>query len=954
MNNSSNNTFLKECAQKLFEMHGNDISDLTIIMPTRRAASFFKLELASLISDAPIWQPKFGSINNLMSEITTLVEADKIKLITILYRVYSQFHNESFDKFYYWGGVILSDFDTIDNYMVDAKTLYSNIEDIKEIEEKFDYLSEEQKEIILRFWGSFKGVGNYSSSQKEFLRIWNTLYSIYVKFKEELLKEKIGYGGMIYRMAAESIKSTKDSSFFVDNRFAVIGFNALSRSESLLFDYLHEQCDAIFFWDYDNYYIGDSSQEAGAFIKKNIARYGDGNGTFDHSNFIKNKNITIIDTPSEALSCKYCGELLTNFAKQQGALSRETAVVLTNESLLVPLLHSLPSEIENLNITSGYPLKSTSAYLLLDAIIKLHLTAQNREGRLMLYYKEFNRVVLNRYIDNFLTKDDKDRLEQVKSDSISNTEAYIDALSVCFSDFTQLLFSIPNSIAGICDKFENIFKRVAVDSTAQLSDQESEYINRALEAIILLRNSIKGSEHIVTINIFYALLDRYFSTATVTFEGEPLIGMQVMGILESRNLDFKNLIVLSLSEDNYPSLKSLNSLIPSNLRRGYDLPTISNHEAMYSYYFYRLLQRAENVYLLYSSYSGESLSGEPSRYLHQLLIESPHKNNIIKRSIGLKVVSSNRERIEIKKDSAICEKLDKYLSGATTLSASSLYNYIECPLRFYFSSIQKIKQVEQIEQEVDAAQMGSIIHKTLELVYGGLILSGSCTPKASLKSIVTSQAVDDYIEKAIVEELKLHKEQYSGTIQTKIAEIRVLVKSILDYDINSNVEFQPLQLEERINGKFVFSQNRSVRFTGIIDRIDRFLDGGIRIVDYKSGKSSHKCKSLESVMLATGSDSCKPVFQMLLYGYLYKQQKGISVQPSLYFARDISSDDYSESIVIGKDAVLDFNSVEAEYVELLDQTLTELFNSEIPFYQTEKKGSCDYCLYKNICDSDSQ
>ncbi|MFI3322857.1 MAG: PD-(D/E)XK nuclease family protein [Rikenellaceae bacterium] len=966
------NKFLKDCAQKLFELYGYDISELNIIMPTRRGASFLKLEIASLIKERPIWQPQFTSINALMSSVTSLREAERIKLIVELYKVYSRYHSETFDKFYFWGGVILSDFDTIDNYKVDAKLLYSNINDIKELEERFDYLSEEQKEMILRFWGTFRMGRDQSSSQKEFLKIWNTLYAIYSEFRKELEKQGIGYGGMIYRKAAEVL--TKDSSIesLTDKRYVVIGFNALSECESALFDYLKEQCDSLFFWDFDNYYIDDKFQEAGMFIRQNIVRYGDairdcggvlvqdGSGKFNKNdddnkdNFVKEKNITIIDSPSETLACKYVGEILDSLSKAKGApLSRETAVILTNESLLIPLLYSIPDSVENLNVTSGYPLKSTAAYHLINSLIKLHYSADIRDGKVRFYHKELFRLLSNYYIQSILTKEESEQFEKVRVDSIENMNIYIDEKKLTINPFSTLLFSTTSDIYLLCDKLEQIFKQIVALLPEDFPAEELEYINRALEVVIRLRNSMEGCDDIVTMNVFYSLLEKYLSSSSVTFEGEPLIGMQVMGILESRNLDFENVVILSLSEDNYPSINSLNSLIPSNLRYGYNLPTTANHEAMYSYYFYRLLERSKNVYLLYSSYAGESLSGEPSRYLHQLLLESPHKESIKRVNLNLDIISPQRDELVVEKDEKIADKLKQYLTGGRTLSASSLYDFVECPLRFYFSSIERIRPPFEISEEIDSATSGSILHRVLEVIYQKAKNCEGVQFLVALKSLLISEEFDRVLVDAFTERLNIDSSQFSGRVEAKIVEVRQLAQNIINYDIEKGQDFVLNQSECKINGKVSFKncdgEDREVGFFGIIDRVDTLSDGRVRIIDYKSGKSNHKCKSLGDIMQPTASERSKPIFQTLLYSLLYRKMRGVDVRPSLYHARDISSENYTELITIGKEQIETFSSVEEQYTQNLEDVLSQLFNRDIAFYQTNNSDSCSYCLFNSIC-----
>lgn len=943
----SNKTFIGECVESLHTLHGENISKLNILLPTKRAISFFKMELAAIIADKPIWQPKFSSISELMSEITLLKEAERITLITELYKIYSRYHNESFDKFYYWGGVMLSDFDTIDNYGADAKVLFSNINDIKDIEDRFDYLSSEQKDMILQFWGVFKNSTRYSASQKEFLKLWNTLYSIYNEFGAHLSSMGIGYGGMIYRKAVEIIDSKVDIEKLKGREFAVIGFNALSSAEMSLFDYLKNSCNASFYWDSDNYYTENTMQESGMFIRDNIKRYGETLTNLSRANFVKPKQITIVNTPSDVLGCKYVAQVIEELSGSGDKLSRETAVVLTDESLLLPLIYSIPKCVEHFNVTSGYPLRLTQPYLLVENLIKLQLSADCKSrDNIQIYHKELFRVVNNPYIQYALSEEQKSNYNTLHSSCEEHLMAYIPLKDVSIDKFTTLLFSIETTPEQFCDKINNLFIELLRIAADKFSVEQLEYINKTLECVQRLKTSIKSCSDMITMNIFLSLLSKYLNSANITFEGEPLIGMQIMGILESRNLDFKNVIILSMCEDNYPSVKNINSLIPSNLRYGYGLPTLANHEAMYSYYFYRLLQRAENIHIVYSSYAGESLSGEPSRYIHQLKLESPHKDNIVVKNINLKISPAERNEIIVPKIEKVQAGLSRFLNGDRKLSASRLYDYVECPLRFYFSSIQNIKPKTEITDTLDAATSGSVLHGVLEDIYSEIATKSDY--KKAIGAVLDGVNIEAKIATRITEKLNIPQTEFNGRLVAKELELATLVKNILTYDMNSNSSFRIKSLEDDIDGEIVF-EDKSVRFIGKIDRVDTMSSGEVRIIDYKSGKSNHTCKDLGEIMRSDSGKKSKPIFQTLLYSLLYKQKYGLSVQPAIYHARDILSELYQPQITINKLILNNYNEVESEFTEGLNTILIELFDFGTPFKQTDNIDLCKYCQFNSIC-----
>ena len=937
-------SFINECVESLYSIHKDAISDLHILLPTQRAKSFFKMELASKIKDRPIWQPSFLSVNELMSKVTSLKSVDKIRLITELYSVYSRYHNETLDKFYYWGGILVSDFSTLDNYKCDASLLFSNVSDLKEIEDRFDYLSEEQKGMIFQFWGVFKDKHKHSKSQKEFLKLWNTLFNIYTEYKALLESKGIGYSGMIYRKAAEIIDNKEGIEYLNEKKIVVIGFNALSATEMTLFDYFKNKCDAQFYWDYDNYYIDNKAQEAGLFIRENIKRYGEVLTSEPRDNFVKDKNIVVISSPSEALGCKYTSNYLKELAASQGSIGRETAIILTNEALLSPLLYSIPSEIEHFNVTSGYPLRLTSAYLLVEYLLSLRASSTNRAGEEIHYYqKEVFKIVNHPYIQYVLTAEEQDLFTALHKESLEQFMAYIPVSRVAFSPLTSLLFKYTDNPLEFYDHIEELFISMMEINGDNFDKENIEYINKTLESIINLRASVANCTTAITMPIACSLLQKHLSTVNTTFEGEPLIGMQVMGILESRNLDFENVVIMSMSEDNYPSIKNILSLIPSNLRFGYGLPTISNHEAMYSYYFYRLIQRAKNIHIIYSSYSGESLSGEPSRYIHQLKIESPHKESIVTKNINLKIISPKINEIVISKEGKPTIELNKFLDGKRHLSASRLFEYIECPLKFYFTSIEHIKVEQELEEELDAATSGTILHAVLHTIYNDVKES----------NIEIEEALnDDIIHRELIKEIEgrlgICEAEFNGRLKSKLLELNTYIRNIISYDINGSKEFDVIHLEEKITTSHTFG-DKEVSLSGEIDRIDRLTDGTIRIIDYKSGKSKLSTKSLEESM-TTDSGSCsKPIFQTLFYSLLYKSKNGGDIQPSLYFARDINAPDYSPLLTIAKEPLYKYSGVEKEFTELFDQSLSSLFDLSHSFYQTTDESICQYCNYNKIC-----
>ncbi|HEY3388588.1 MAG TPA: hypothetical protein VGK38_03385, partial [Prolixibacteraceae bacterium] len=636
--------FLKQVASHLFETHGNNISQLTLVFPNRRGGVFFTNYLNSLVT-IPLISPQIITINELFSSLSPLHVPDRLSLIFRLYKVYRELTgtNELFDDFYFWGEMLIGDFDQVDKYLVNASDLFTNVTDLKEIDARFDSLQEDERERLGDFWKTLSDKDK-TPNQQEFIRLWEDLNGVYEKLRSSLLSEGFAYEGMLYREVIEQIIKN-DLPQFKDEHFVFIGFNALNKCEEELFDYLQDNSKASFYWDFDNYYLEDQTQEAGYFLRKNLIR-------FPHTGYIPEcdslssspKTMKIVNIASQVGQAQVAGaELLTQFS---GELNfDETAVVLCDEELLLPVINALPENIEKVNVTMGYPLKMTPVFSMISQLIDLQKNARNTDGAISFYNKDVLRILSHQLIIDFEPLQSK-----VLTDFIlMNNVIYLTEKELNGNAIFRQLFVAPRNIVEFSDYFLGILKTVFLhwernnnDETPRdlFSPQEKapdensviyrEYLFQSYLAVnrlkdILVNDGIKvfESDNFVSKDAFFRFLLQYLSGIAIPFEGEPLQGLQVMGILETRTLDFKNLIILSMNDGIMPKISSTGSFIPYNLRRVFGLPTIEEQNAMYAYYFYRLLQRAENVTFVYDSGAGGLNTGEKSRYLYQLQLESP-------------------------------------------------------------------------------------------------------------------------------------------------------------------------------------------------------------------------------------------------------------------------------------------------------------------------------------------
>ena len=945
-------TFISETIDKLYAVFGERISDLNVLLPSKRARLFFNEELTARLKDRPIWQPNYLSVDTLMQRISGLRNPERLRLIAELYKIYSRYHRESFDSFYYWGEVLLSDFDMIDNYRVNAEQLFVNLNDLKDIDRAFAYLEPEQAEAVRRFWKTFRDERHSASAQqKSFLSVWNTLLPVYSAFRERLQDAGYGYKGMIYRHAAEKIlrQEAPDLLGKTAAGFAVIGFNALSASEKILFGHLQEKYDALFFWDDDAYYTDDTTQEAGLFIRENRKRFSCASGEAKQ-HYLTPKTITIVDSPSDALQCKYVWDFLSRTERQAAATGKtpgkETAVVLTDESLLLPILYSIPPKIEHFNVTSGYPLQLTAAYSLVEYLIQLQQNRTTDEsGRIRFYHKDIAGILYHPYIQAILSESEKQRVNDLLAGLQADQRAFVDMETLQADESIRPLFIPCSTTRQMSDYLTAVLDTVVKGFQRQGgSRQERDYLYQTQKAVLQTTNTIENCRIELSIPTFLSFLRKHLKRINIAFEGDPLTGIQIMGILETRNLDFENVLLLSVNEDNFPGRLVDTSYIPANLRAGYGLPTLNYHEAMYSYYFYRLLQRARNIDIVYCSKNDGLSSGEPSRFIQQLRLEKGHA--VLEKSIDIHVTMSPRAEVPAVKDASVQTVLKRYLTGKRTLSPSALYKYIQCPYAFYLSYIAGIREPVEISDEPDASDFGSVMHESLQEIY--MRIQGKPDGTEALKQMPETE-IRRTVERHIEKRFDMPSER-NGAIVSSRRFLTRYVQNVIKFDIRTATPFILNSTEEPIEGDIVFDLNgrpEQVKIKGIIDRTDRLPSGTVRLIDYKSGTLKNKARDLSDLFRPENETPGIAVFQILLYALLYSEKYKTEIVPVLYFARHMEDEGYTGLIRIGKEEITRFSAVAAVYEEELKKILQELFDPSIPFCRN--RNSCEYCPYASLC-----
>ena len=941
-------SFLSELAHKLVSRYSGDLSSLVILFPSRRARVFFNDALSEL-SSLPRWQPQWATIDEIMERASGLMRGDRIRLITELYKVYIKYHpNEEFDKFYFWGDMLIADFDLIDKYLVDAKQLLRNIEDVKELEADVSYLTPEQLRII-SFWKSIGDGDSLSSQKQRFLKIWRTLYNIYEDYHKRLKSLGFAYTGMMYRCAVENIERGEGVEF-PNKRVVFAGFNALSECEKRLFKHLAlSEHGAEFYWDYDDYYVANTSHEAGMFMRDNLHLFPSVDKISSTNFSDTKKEVKSVACVSNVAQCKYVAKLLEELDPDM--LNKRTAIVLTDENMLIPMLHSVPKCVDKVNVTMGYPLKNTLAYSLIERLVDLqqHSNTRSSDGVDIFYHADVHGLLSHPYICDSL------------GEMAKKHDSYILQNRILFVENT--LFDADNLLKAIFSKQKD-WKSTAkylldvisalVGSIASAEPIDIEYLNIAYDEIAKVVNSIEKCEFDVPLSVFISLIRRHLQTVTIPYEGEPLEGVQIMGILETRNVDFENVIILSMNDANFPSDKTgQSSFIPYNLRAAYGIPTPEQHEAMYAYYFYRLIQRARSVTMLYCSRADDKSTGECSRYIHQLEYESPY--NIDKLSVGVDLSTEEVAPISVAKGEYERSILNKFTTdGDSALSPTALFRYVECPLKFYLYSVAKLRTQDEISETIDALMFGNILHESMQELYGEFV--GMTNPMSAIKSKCSREVVESVVDRKISELIYHSKEsvaeRFSGdTILVRDIILKYIMRGILRYD-TSQSGFTIRGLEDDIAYKYEISNGRYVNLFGRADRIDERADGSLQIIDYKSGNVPHlEFNGVEGLFRGEANDRVSNIFQTLLYSMILHKNHGVESMPSLYFASKMLSDDYSPNIVdMSNGEIIDqYTAVAEEFERELSAVLEELFDYDKPFVQCEDVDMCKYCDYKSIC-----
>ena len=952
--------FLQLVAHDLYTKIGNDLSRTVLVFPNKRANLFFNEYLAEE-SDQPIWSPAAMSISDLLQKLSVQKAGDPIRLVCELYKVFKEEteSRETLDDFYFWGELLISDFDDVDKNMVDADKLFSNLQDLKNLMDDYEFLDEEQEEAIRQFFQNFS-IERRTELKEKFISLWDKLGIIYHRYREKLAELGIAYEGMLYRNVIEQL----DTDRLKYDKYVFVGFNVLNKVEKEFFQKLQKAGKAMFYWDYDLFYTQRiSKHEAGEFIKRNLIDFPNELPESYFDIFRKPKKIRYISASTENAQARFLPEWVkaTQTHTTQIVSEKENAIVLCNEALLLPVLHSIPQDVQNVNITMGFPLAQTPVYSFINAAMELQTNGYRPDtGRFT--YEAVSKILKHPY-----TRQLSDHATRLERELTKTNRFYPLPSELKKDDFLTILFTPQSNIRELCDYLLRLIKSISI-----LYRKEGEYddiFNQLYRESIFqshlkinrLYSLIESGELSVRTDTLKRLITKVLTASNIPFHGEPAIGLQIMGVLETRNLDFRNLIMLSLNEGQLPKAGGESSFIPYNLRKAFGMTTIEHKNAVYAYYFYRLIQRAENITLLYNTSSDGLNRGEESRFMLQLLVEGPHE--ITREYLEAGQSPQNTLEIQIEKTPEILRRLyrayDTAQPESVILSPSALNTYLDCRLRFYYRYVAGLKTPDEVSAEIDSALFGTIFHLSAQLAYTDLTANGKMIQREDLERLLRDEIkLQGYVDQAFKQELfkvaPEEKPEYNGVQLINSKVIVSYLKQLLRNDLQYT-PFEMVAMEKKVSEKITIQTALgplTLRLGGTIDRMDA-KEGTLRIVDYKTGGSPKIPANIEQ--LFTPSET-RPnyIFQTFLYAAIMIRKQPLMVAPALLYIHRAASESYSPVIEMGeprkpKIPVNNFAFFEDEFRERLQALLEEIFDEKELFTQTEDIKKCAYCDFKAIC-----
>lgn len=978
--------FLKIVAKDILEKYGTDMSDIAVVFPNKRASLFLNNYLAQL-AHKPIWTPTYITISDLFRRHSDLKVADPIKSICDLHKTFVKCTgiDETLDHFYGWGQLLLADFDDVDKNMVDAKQLFANLSDIHELDD-VSYLTDYQKEMIRKFFSNFTDDHN-SELKKRFLQLWCHFYDIYTEFNQRMTDQGLAYEGALYRSVVSN-----ESIEFRHKKYLFVGFNMMQVVELNLLDRLKKQGKAAFYWDYDQYYM-DGNNEAGHYIRQYLPYYPNELADYPqqeiYNNMTKNKDITYISAPTENIQARYVNSWLKENGRYK--MGRNVAIVLSDESLLQSVIHSLPQEVESINITIGYPLQQTPFYSLIQQLIQLQGIGHPKQGdTYRLHYvlialrHPYTRYISEKYTELLAKLDEQKRFYPSREFlSLDGDEG----LTLLFRNLEEATASQDEYNRKLITYLLDVLRTIGIHAKELNDPLFHESLYRTYTLLNRLQDLIIAGDLQVDIITLERLIQQLIQTTSIPFHGEPAEGIQVMGVLETRNLDFDHILILSCNEGKLPKGVNDSSFIPYSLRKAYGLTTVENKVAIFAYYFHSMLQRAHDITLTYNNATEDGQSGEMSRFMLQMMVESQH-------SIRRKTLVAGQKPLRpAYSDAQKTDEVMAVLDNIKMITPTFLNTYQRCQKQFYYKYVKGLLEPDEIdEDEVDNKIFGNIFHRAAELFYYTFASKDDIATDDQGKQrlirpiVITADNLDHalkdtslvyrLVDQAFREELfKVSSSDY----HPKYNGLQLINKEVIASYLRQLITIDRRQAPFTIIGmEIVVSTTLGVatargqklfRIGGFIDHLDSVAASGnpsvlgnlaerIRVIDYKTGRSrtSHP-KDIEEVFstqpLAIGKHN-DYYLQAILYSLIVKNDRRYNpaqepVSPGLLFIQNAGADDYDPTLKLGKELLTDVAPLEAEFTNHLRSLLADIYDPALPLKPTEDKKRCVFCPYAALC-----
>lgn len=930
--------FLEKIANRFLDELGNDIHKYAFVFPTGRAGLYFRRHLERLKKPGTaLWAPRTYSINDFMASLSSVAVSDQLDLIFELYNIYREQvrqvkkYRKAFEDFYPWGKMIISDFDEIDKHLIDTDDLFRTLKEFKTIE---DITKEEKADIYNRYTG-----------------YWEELGMLYREFNGVLRDKEKAYEGMIFREIAGNIEAIAAE---IKNReggtgwqkVVFCGFNALTNAETRMISHLLEEELAEIFWDMDRYFVEDEVQEAGQFFRRNVKTLRQADPLWVENRLAERKNITLLGVQSKVSQAKVLGVKLREL--QESLEDPENvAVVLPDTSMLFPVLNSLPETIDKINITIGFPLQQTPVFSLFDAIMEMQFRVQESGGG-GFYFKDLRQVLNHPYLKPILPDEITAFLEEVRE----NNKVYVKEKDIPLSsEVLKDLFKPRNDSKELMTFFMDLLEFIRYyysQVNPDLISVDFEYIYHFYTLMSRLKDSLDAAGLVLEVRTFRQLFADIVQNSRIPFTGEPLEGLQIMGILETQTLDFTNLFVLSVNEGHLPPGKSQQSFIPYDVRSQVGLPTYKDRDAIAAYHFYRLLKNSENISLIYTTESRGVERSEKSRFIDQILIEYAEQNknaDITHRVFDFPFETQPIKKISIPKSEVMLKALEE-----KAYSPSSILSFLGCSLKFYFTYVLRLFEEEEIFESPDYRIVGDIMHNTLELLYAEYKESGVPIGYGEINTM--KSRIDEELKKVFKEEM--------GTDDVRTGRNRVafeVMRKLLENYFEKEREYvgvRVLMLEDKIEGislpVSVGKKKYDVKLKGKVDRLDAWGEV-FRVIDYKTGRI--ESLRLDSMDIFTTPDAVKrkEAFQLFFYRYLldrkrqYRGKYRLGIYPFKKMFDELRFVEYKKTDLIDEEVMHEFEVV-------LKEIFHGLFDLNEPFTQTEDEDRCHHCPFVNICARD--